>query len=138
MTGQQSRIVFGLAKEVGLSTDNLRDLAVQLTGQDSLRTLSEGDVKKVIARLRELRGQKHIENHRPGRATGAQLWKQRELAAELGLTDAQLTAFVRRMTKVDRLEWQSQEHASNVIEALKKMVERGGKPDDTTGTTAGG
>lgn len=130
MTGAQSRTIFGLARELALSHDDLQALALQLTGKDRLSSLADSEVSALISRLRELQGQRRIASHRPGRATAQQLWLQRQLAADVGLSQGQLQAFIVRMTHVDRPEWQTQRDASNVIEGLKKMIARGGREAD--------
>lgn len=125
MTGPQSRAIWGLAKRLKLGDEALRDLVESVTGQRSLSKLSNTYAGLVIERLKTLAGQQPGPGkQRPGRATPEQLWKQRQLAEELGWDDDRLRGFVRRMTKVDRPEWQPYAGATKVIEGLKAMVKR--------------
>lgn len=140
MDNKRLRTVWGLAKQIGLEgeigSDNLHAMVLQLTGKDSLKILTDAQGDKVIGHLRQLAGRRRLTGHRPGRATDPMIWKQRQLARELNWTEDQLLTFVKRMAKVERLEWQSQDEASNVIEGLKKMVDR--KEVKPHGTASGG
>lgn len=125
ITSDQRRKIFGLAKGLGLQGDegqaNLRAIVFEATGRESIRELTEAQANLVIRRLASLLGMK---NQRPSRASAKELWKQRQLAEKIGWSAEQLAAFVRRMAKVDRVEWQTSQDASNVIEGLKKIVAR--------------
>lgn len=125
MDAKLNRTIWGLAKELGLEGEEGRDclhaVVYQRTGKESLKQLTDDEARKVIRYLGLLKDER---KNRPGRASPEQLWKQRKLAAELGLTEEQLLGQVKRDAKVDRLEWQSPEQASNVIEALKAQIER--------------
>ena len=61
-----------------------------------------------------------------GNATDNQRRKIYMLTKELGWDDnpKRLSGFIRRMFKVERVEWLNYEQCSNLIEALKKMIER--------------
>lgn len=129
----QRRKIWAVTKELGLEEDFLRDVVEKLTGQRHVSGMSKLEAKQLIdlleqaARdrgLREGRKPKGNRGRRPGRATEAQLWKQRQLAEALGWNEERLLGFVRRMAKVDRLEWQLFEDASKTIEGLKKMLRR--------------
>ncbi|MFZ5826524.1 MAG: regulatory protein GemA [Bacillota bacterium] len=134
---EQRKKIFGLAKQVGLSGQegqaNLRALVQDVTGHESIKLLTSDQADQVIARLRSLDGRRRMSAQRPGRATDAEIWKQRQLAAELGWTEEQLGAFVKRMSKVDRPEWQTRRQASNVIEGLKAILARKGVRDADEG-----
>jgi len=125
ITHEQRRKIFGLAKGLGLTGEegnaNLHALIYEVTGKESIRELTEAQANKVIRRLAS---RLSLKEHRPGRASARELWKQRELARELGWSEEQLAAFVKRMAKVDRPEWQTSQDASNIIEGLKAMLKR--------------
>jgi AraC-like DNA-binding protein len=133
-----NRTIWGLAKELGLEGQEGRDclhaVVLQQTGKESLKDLTDADGRKVIKYLGLLLDER---KHRPGRATPGQIWKMKQLAAQLGLTEKQLLDQVKRDTHVSRLEWQGQQDASNVIEALKAQLHRQevkpGEPAATAG-----
>lgn len=137
ITQDHRRRIFGLAKQLGLTGDegnaNLHAIVYEATGRESIRELTAEQAETVIRRLRSLVGRQRVEHQRPGRATDRELWKQRQLAREIGWTEEQLGAFIKRMAKVDRPEWQSRQDASNVIEGLKKILQRKGVADGTEG-----
>lgn len=121
ITDEQRRKIFGLAKGLGLDMEDLHALVYDATGKESIRQLTTTEANKVIRRLASLLS---LKEHRPGRASARELWKQRQLARELGWSEEQLAAFIKRMAKVDRPEWQTSQDASNIIEGLKAMLKR--------------
>lgn len=125
MDSKLNRQLWGLARELGLEGEvgraNLHAIVFQVTGKESLRELDDKMAGKVI---RHLGGLLDELKRRPGRATAQQIWKQKQLALQLGLTNEQLLGQVKRDTGVSRLEWQTQQDASNVIEALKAQLAR--------------
>lgn len=125
ITSDQRRKIFGLAKGLGLTGEegmaNLRALVFEVTGKESIRELTAAQANKVIRRLASLL---YVKEHRPGRASARELWKQKELARQIGWSDEQLAAFIKRMAKVDRAEWQTSRDASNIIEGLKAILRR--------------
>jgi len=139
ITNEQRRKIFGLAKGLGLVGEegmaHLHALVYDATGKESIRDLTTTEANKVIRRLASLLS---LKEHRPGRATARELWKQRQLARELGWNDEQLMAFIKRMAKVDRAEWQSSRDASNIIEGLKAMLKRKQKGVQAVGDSADG
>lgn len=131
MDAKLNRTIWGMAKELGLEGEDGRDclhaVVLHQTGKNSMRDLTDQQALKVVRYLGML-----LDEHRrrPGRASPGQIWKQRQLAAQLGLTEEQLRGQVRRDAHVDQLEWQSPEQASGVIEALKAQLQREVKPGE--------
>lgn len=130
ISNEHRKKIFGLAKGLGLTGDegsaNLHAIVYEVTGLESIRELTAAQANKVIRRLGQLLGGRRAKAQRPGRATDAELWKQRQLATEIGWSEEQLGAFIKRMSTVDRPEWQTRQQASNVIEGLKKIRDRKG------------
>lgn len=125
MDAKLNRTIWGMARELGLEGEEGRDclhaLVHQVTGKESLKLVNDVQGRKVIRYLGLLLDQR---KHRPGRATQQQLWKQRQLATKLGLSEEQLLGQVKRDTRCDRLEWQTTDQAAGVIEALKAQLKR--------------
>jgi hypothetical protein len=120
-------------KQLGIDTDDARDLYERQTGKRSLREMSPREQEAVIGELRRL----GFERVRKGSSKRAQGPYRRKLQAlwiacwNLGLardrTDAALTAFVRRQTSIDHTRFLTHhDDASKVIEALKGWMERDG------------
>lgn len=117
-------------KELGLDDDTYRDLLERVTGARSSGDLSEPDRQKVIRAFRRL-GWKGGASRRK-RSDKAYVRKVFALWGELKRTGVwrgedigSLRRFVKNMTGCDDPEWLSWPQASQVIEALKKIKERG-------------
>ena len=102
------RTLWGIAKspELQLGSEELHLVVQAQTGKDS------GKRKRPVGMT--------------GNATDNQRRKIYMLTKELGWDDnpKRLSGFIRRMFKVERVEWLNYEQCSNLIEALKKMIER--------------
>ena len=61
-----------------------------------------------------------------GTATANQRRKVYKLMQELGWNEKRINGMCRRMYKIDRLEWLDYLQISNLIEALKAMIDRQG------------
>lgn len=100
------------------------------TGKDSLKELTEPERRRVAYVLGQMKESASGKRKRPvgmtGNATDNQRRKIYMLTKELGWDDnpKRLSGFIRRMFKVERVEWLNYEQCSNLIEALKKMIER--------------
>ena len=128
------RTLWAIAKspELHMDSEDLHAVVYRETGKDSLKNLSQNDLNQVASVLQKMKdsasGQK-----RPKRTdesgdprTAAQRRKIHALCEALGWNDnpKRIQGFVRRMTKIDRIEWLDHKQCAVVIEALKKMAER--------------
>lgn len=65
MTATQRKCIFGLAKGLNMTNDNIHDLVFGITGQESLTAVTEKQANKVIAELKNrMRGCENITSSR--------------------------------------------------------------------------
>ncbi|MGE7225607.1 regulatory protein GemA [Paenibacillus sp. PDC88] len=116
--------IWALAKETGLTEEEVRLVAERITGQPRLSTLSKTEASLIIDTMNQLTGKAKA---RPrGRITQAQRWKITELEKALGWSDEpqHLKNFIKKYYKVDHIDWLTQPKASKLIESLKNMATR--------------
>lgn len=118
-------------KQLGLDDDTYRATLLQIVGKDSAKAMTEAERQRVVEELRR-RGFTRASKPRSKRAEGPYRGKLQALWIamwNLGLTadktDAGLTSFVKRQTKVDHTRFLiHHDDATAVIEALKDWMER--------------
>lgn len=123
------RILWGIAKspELGLTDEELHMVVSAHTGKDSIRALTQGELRTVIRVLGDMKESAGGGRSRPrgNPATGSQRKKIYMLARELGWDDpARVDGLCRKMFRVDRVEWLDSGQCSRLIEALKDMGNR--------------
>jgi phage gp16-like protein len=147
---QAIKLIHVAKRQLGLSEDDYRTVLASATGKESCAEMSLPELNRVMDRLRELGFKPSGGQKAKGRklspktrhkdpATKTQIDKIRALwiaCAEVGAVSNRyeqgLNAFVKRMAKVERVDWlRSSYDANKVIEALKAMYERktGEKPE---------
>lgn len=119
----QMRRIWAMAREQHMDKDMLHDLVANVTGSNSISSLSKKQGVKVIEALSRIGQSGH---DRPDRASKEQIWKIRQYEKELGWDDnpKRLEGFIKRYGSVDKPEWLTPAKAWRVIEALKKMAAR--------------
>lgn len=128
------KTIWGLAKcpELHLGKDELYTIVQRETGKESIKALTQAEINKVcnaLSKLKDATATKEPKK-RTDKGGNAVTENQRRkifmLTGELGWNDntARVNGFVKRMFKIDRLEWLTFSQCSKLIEALKKMVER--------------
>lgn len=127
------RTIWGIAKspELRLDEDELYLLIARVTGKDSLRTLTQGEIDAVCAALRQMQGsargvtQKRTDEGGNARTHGLRR-KIYALTGVLGWNNnrARVDGLARRMFGVEAIEWLTAAQCNKLIEALKKMIER--------------
>lgn len=124
-TDQRSKI-FALQRQQGMSKSDLYAVVAQISGGDSISALSKEQAIRLIDRLEHLGG-KPLPQPREHRATDAMLGKIRQLEQVLGWADEpkRLQGFIKKLTGVERASWLTKKQGAIVIEAMKKMYERG-------------
>lgn len=131
---QPLRAIWGIAKseELRLTDEELHMIVFNLTKKDSLKKLSEREARFVIAHLSELKDSARKEARRKSHpsttgnaATQNQRKKIYKLTEDLGWqNEARVNGMCKRMFKVDCIKWLNYKQCSDLIEALKKMLER--------------
>lgn len=122
-------------KDLGLTDDAYRDTLRRITGKESSAALTDMQATRVL-RYFESRGwTAKKQGSLPGMSIPSDAQSKKIQALWITLhkagkvkngTDAALLAFVKRMTKVDRLEWCSPDQKYRVIESLKDWAKREG------------
>lgn len=128
------KTIWGIAKspELLLSEEDLYSIIYRETGKDSMRKLTQKEINKVCSALSELKdsvkGKDKSKRTDAGgnTLTSRQRKKIYKLTEELGWNNnnARINGFVKKMFKVERLEWLDDDQCSRLIEMLKSMVER--------------
>lgn len=126
------RTLWGIAKspELSMTGEELHLVVQAQTGKDSLKALTKNELRRVAYVLGQMKdsasGRK---KHRPSTCSNATDNQRRKiyiLQKELGWDSdpKRLAGFVKRMFRVDRVEWLDYRQCSDLIEALKAMTER--------------
>lgn len=128
------RTIWGLAKsdELKLNDEELHLLVFSLTKKDSLKKLTDRQMRLVISHLlelkdsarKEMRGKNHPATN-GNEATQNQRKKIYKLCDELGWEkEERVNGMCKRMFRVDSVKWLNYRQCSDLIEALKKMLKR--------------
>ncbi len=119
-------------KELGLDDDTYRAVLIRITHKPSSAVMSAAERCKVIAEFKRLGFKPKGKHSRRPTASKPYVRKVFALWGELkrkGIwrdpSPQSLRHFVKKMTGCDDPEWLEYHQASQVIEALKKMKERG-------------
>ncbi len=128
--------------ELNLDRENLYALISRETGKEHMTDLTQAELNKVALLLQEMkdraagrsRTKRTDEGGNPD--TVAQRRKIYALCGELGWNDnpKRIQGFVKRMTKVDRIEWLNKKQCAVVIEALKAQLTRQGEEGGGNGS----
>lgn len=130
------RRLWAIAKspELKLTEEEVHAIVLRETGKTSIRELSDRELAQVVQVLQEMKdrvgGRKRSVSGRP--ETLSLRSKIHALEKELGWDNdpKRLQGFVKRVTRVDRLEWLSPKQCGQVIEGLKAMIRRKEGPAD--------
>ena len=135
---EQIKNIWGFSKDVGVDKDNLYCMIERISKKDSMRKMTKMQANRLIRELIVLKdNNKKVKNRSSKRRTdtggnkNTQLQRKKiySLTAILGWNDNnnRINGFVKRMFKVDRIEWLSEDDCIKLIEILKKMIIRQGK-----------
>ncbi|MDD5451505.1 MAG: DUF1018 domain-containing protein [Desulfovibrionales bacterium] len=128
----QIKLIWVLARQLDLNSDELHEVVAGITGKDSIKALSVGEGIEVVNTMIRAGG-KVKKKRKPRRklppnvvemVTGEQLEFIRFLEGRLGWQDnpQRLKAFVRRIIKREVVR--TKQEGSKVIQGLKSMVSR--------------
>lgn len=118
--------------ELGLSSEDLHAVVYRETGKESIKQLSQGDINKVARVLQNMKDGVQRDTTRKRTDEGGDPRTERQRQKIYALTEAlgwnddnrRVSAFAKRITGVDRIEWLTVAQCAKVIEALKAMVAR--------------
>lgn len=126
-TTPQIRKIYALAKELNLDNELLHDFMnnaikeksiSKITNIQAITLIDELEYKKTGVRKKKI--------YRNDRATEDQIYKIQALEKELSWNEnpKRLKGFMKKYSRVEDINWLTFEAASNLIEALKKVLER--------------
>lgn len=123
------RTIWGLAKseELQLTDEELHLVVMAQTGKESIRNLTSKERKRIVyvlAQMKESAGKGKGMRASAQDNTQSQRRKVYKLMQTLGWNEKRINGMCRRMFKIDRLEWLNYRQISDLIEALKAMLER--------------
>ena len=134
---EQIKNIWGFSKDVGVDKDNLYCMIERISKKDSMRKMTKLQANKLIRELIVLKdNNKKVKNRLAKRTdtggnknTQLQRKKIYSLTAILGWNDNnnRINGFVKRMFKVDRIDWLDETQCNKLIEILKQMIIRQGK-----------
>ena len=137
ITGKQLKIIWTLARQLGMDSELLHDMVFQVTGKDSLKKLSVWEAAAIIDGLVD-DGAKVRKKRKPRRSlpenvvelvTGKQIRLIEYLVDQLKWNNPeQLKGFNRRVIKKERIC--TKRGAAKIIEGLKAILDRKQKGGD--------
>lgn len=124
LTKAQLKKIYAVAKTYGIEVigsakdDQLHDIVEEVTRQRSISKLTKEQAISVIDRITGVKATGE------NRATKRQVSYIKDLVKQLGWENnpKRLEGFIRKYTKIDKLEWLTVKDASNIIEGLKRQV----------------
>ena len=113
-------------KELGMDSDEVHSLVLRVTGKESMRKCTDIQLERVLKELKLMAG---IQEARSGRATAKQLKYIASLEYQLGWKDnpERMRGFLQKNNYPASTKWLTVKQASNLIEGLKKLLEREAK-----------
>lgn len=134
------RTLWAIAKspELALTDEDLHAVVYRETGKESMKKLTQGEINTVARVLQNMKDgvERDTKAKRLDEGGNAQTEKQRRkiyaLCDELGWNNdpRRLAGFVKKVTKVDRIEWLSIAQCNKVIEGLKGILARQHKNEE--------
>jgi len=135
ITSEQLKLLWVLARQLDMDSDSLHEFVFQITGKESIKTLSVLEAKEVIDTL-VLNGAKVTRKRLPKPlppnvvelATRQQMKYIRDLEKKLDWQDnaRRLEGFLKKIIRRKRVR--TKQEAMKVIEGLKSMANREPKP----------
>ena len=117
--------IWAAARERGVDRDDVYALVLQMSGQDSIKGMTQAQANKVIDRIVGTCSQPEYQEQ--GRITTQFMRKKvYMLTVELGWdkNPKRLEGFCKRLFKVEKVEWLDERQCYQLIETLKDMVKR--------------
>lgn len=121
----QIRKIYATARDLGIGNELLHTYVFNMTGQEHISGLTKREAMRIIDGL-VLKNLEKEDGHIPGRATKRQKAFITDLEKDLGWKGEpwRLKGFLKKYAKVEEMSWLTPRQASNVIEGLKKILEK--------------
>lgn len=118
------RTIWTRSAELNMDRDSVHFLLKDVTGQERMRDCTEEQLQKMVTALKL---QKGLQEQYSQRATSRQFKYISSLEYQLGWkgNPERMRGFLKKNKYPLNIAWLTQEEASNVIEGLKKILERG-------------
>jgi len=125
-TGPMIRLIKAAQNKLGLDDETYRSMLLSITGKSSTTDMDHRELRSVCDHLRKV-------GFKPAKTVNnvAQIGKIRALWAEMAdagvvhnRSEKALLAYVRRITKTERMEWCTVKQLQAVIETLKAWEDR--------------
>lgn len=127
-SSQQNRLIWGLAGQLGLSEEELRDVVEAVTYQRKISALTKSQAGAVIERLH---GFIHGRGAQKRTATGSSAWapqaqvvKIRNMAALLGWDLWKLRGWLKKYLQCENETWLKAGQATRAVQGLQSMLYR--------------
>lgn len=117
--------IWAAAKEQGIDRNDVYALVLQVSGQDSIKELTQTQANEVIDRIVGTAIQNDYQEY--GNVATQQMRKKiYMLTVELGWdkNPKRLEGFCKRMFRVEKAEWLNTKQCYQLIEGLKDMIAR--------------
>lgn len=117
--------IWAVAKEQGIDREDVYALVLQVSGQDSIKKLTQTQANEVIDRIVGAAIQNDYQEY--GNVATQQMRKKiYMLTVALGWdkNPKRLEGFCKRMFKVEKVEWLNGKQCYQLIEGLKDMIAR--------------
>lgn len=126
ITSAQIKKIYATAKELNLDNELLHTFIFNLIGCEHISALTVYEANQIIDEIEYKKTGVRKQQYRSNMATDDQIYKIHALERELGWNDnpRRLKGFMRKYCKTDNERWLTFDKASNLIEALKKVIDR--------------
>ena len=126
------RTLWAIAKspELRLTDEDLHAVVYRETGKESMRKLTQGEISTVACVLQNMKDSasrdiRHKRTDEGGDPRTVELRRKvYRLMEELGWNQSQVNGLMRRMFRVERIEWLNPDQCIKLIEGLKAILAR--------------
>lgn len=128
ITSVQKKALWAAAADKGLTKEDLYSIILSVSGQESMSAMSYVEGAKVLDRINNKESYEKKNQKRTDEGGNPETIRLRRkiyaLTSELGWNDnnERISGFVKKIFKVDRIEWLNMQQCHKLIEMLKKMV----------------
>lgn len=117
------RVIWTISRELGMDSEDVHSVLCRETGKESMRECTDTQLKRMMRAMQLMSG---VREGRSERATYKQLKYISSLEYQLGWKDnpERMRGFLKKNNYPMNVKWLDVKQASNLIEGLKKLLER--------------